>query len=127
MMSMPFSPPFNAASRVPRLKRLFGRSPPCQRKQELSKMGLMSVTKSMVRAAGGGSFETSMSAASEAEVKHQAPNTKLQQNLKHQTPTIPFRMDGRCCVSAHNGCATCSMRRPFSRALVGVGIWKLKV
>src|SRR5690242_12477449 len=62
-MAMPFSPPFSAASRVARLNRLLGRSVPWQRRQEVSRMGLMSAAKSIVLAAGGGSFETSTSAA----------------------------------------------------------------
>src|SRR5579859_2960874 len=62
-ISTPFAPPFSADSRLSRRNRLLGRSGPWQRRQELSRMGLMSRAKSIFPVVGGGSFDSSISAA----------------------------------------------------------------
>src|SRR4051812_36580647 len=78
-ISMPFSPPFNAASRVARLNLLLGRAVPWHRMHEVSKIGLMSAAKSICRGAAEGNFDTSASAAqTDAEVKKvQSPKLKV--------------------------------------------------
>src|SRR5688500_13581660 len=79
-MSMPSSPTFNAASRVARLNRPLGRSVPWQRRQDVSKIGLMSAVKLIGRVTGAGSLETSTPAAATnvALSRVQSPKPKVQ-------------------------------------------------
>src|SRR4051795_3938801 len=63
-MSTPSSPPLSAASRLSRRYLLLGFSGPWQRMHEASRIGLMSRAKSTRMPAGGGSFDSSTSAAS---------------------------------------------------------------
>src|SRR5688572_18190764 len=86
MIASPWWPPFKADSLLSRRNPLLGRSGPWQRKQLCSRIGLISMEKLTWFVAGGGSWDTSGSAA--VAIVTPAETERRRFNLQHSTLNI---------------------------------------
>src|SRR6266576_1487273 len=99
-MSTPLFPPFNAESRLSRRNRLLGFSAPWQRRQVASRIGLMSRAKSIWTDAGGGSLDSSTSAAESRRLPakdnrhHAMPHAHIGWRFPGEKSIFPLRFAG---------------------------------